>query len=940
VEAYLDKKDIAPGEAWQERLGQLILAADTVVFVISPDSIRSPICNWEVEETRRLSKRLLPVVLRSLPEGSVPSGLAKLNYIFFDPQRFPGQTEDAVFDLGLAQLLPALEVDIVWVREHTRLVALAARWDADGRPSAQLLRGSEITAAEAWLARQPMQAPRPPGVLLEYIQASREHDDQERVRLKRLSGIGFVKPARQATDEGLYDRALRYAAVGALRADDPDFRLLPELHRALQRAAVESRTLALVNHGEPVHCTAFSGDGTRIIAATSHPGVFHAANGQPITGLVGSKQSTRIAALSHTGSRAATYAWNDDQMVRIWDFGSSASMPLKASGVGAGLRDLIFCYDDRFLVGTGLVLAVWNLQTGDQLRFEASTREKRTIWCAASANAGVIYGCAQGRSIVVRQLEKDREFARIDEPSDRVETLALSRDGKYLLAVTQDHIVRVWDLSDRRLIAELPNIGPITQKHTLSGWRSSATFSPDGTCVAVASADNAVRLWDLPTGRKLCELRGHEDLVTSTAFDPTGTRLVTSSLDKTSRIWNLKGTREEVALEAHGGPLRTAAYSPDGTQILSSPFQASSARLSSAMTGQPVATWSASRRPVASACFSPDGKSIALVSADEVVILDPKTNRTITRVPHENATAACVAFAPDGTKIATPAARVAQVWSVPTGKKISEAKGGGHDGGITSISFSPDGTRLLTTGSVWEAVVTDVASGNEIFKLEHHSGPMCRSSYSPNGQFIVTLAEHTPPQLWDARTGKLLRKIEMTSSWLFSVHFFPDSLRIATASRDRSVSAVNLVEVWEVNTGRRIACLVGHGDTVNNIAFSSDGLRIATASDDKTARIWAAGTGELLRCIEFQHIVSVAAFSPCGRYLLTGSDDGVPRMWDVSRTSLLVTQPNVLELLGLLANGVGRISEQELNDPIMTDAPPNVLVAAQAAWPHVLPPTA
>jgi hypothetical protein len=51
--AFLDKTDIAPGEPWKERLAGLVAAADTVVFTVSPDSIASPICAWEVEESSR-----------------------------------------------------------------------------------------------------------------------------------------------------------------------------------------------------------------------------------------------------------------------------------------------------------------------------------------------------------------------------------------------------------------------------------------------------------------------------------------------------------------------------------------------------------------------------------------------------------------------------------------------------------------------------------------------------------------------------------------------------------------------------------------------------------------------------------------------------------------------------------------------------------------------
>src|SRR4051794_32803617 len=64
-DAYLGVRDIAPGEPWQERLGSLIASAEKVLFLISPDSVTSQICAWEVDETERLAKTLLPVVVRT-----------------------------------------------------------------------------------------------------------------------------------------------------------------------------------------------------------------------------------------------------------------------------------------------------------------------------------------------------------------------------------------------------------------------------------------------------------------------------------------------------------------------------------------------------------------------------------------------------------------------------------------------------------------------------------------------------------------------------------------------------------------------------------------------------------------------------------------------------------------------------------------------------------
>jgi len=124
-EAYLDKHDVAAGEDWETRLGRLIEAADTVVFVISPTSIVSRRCAWEVERTDTLKKRLLPIVWRPVDEALVPPPLKRLNYIYFD--------RPVISLPALSSLATALRTDIAWIREHTRIGEAALRWDARGR---------------------------------------------------------------------------------------------------------------------------------------------------------------------------------------------------------------------------------------------------------------------------------------------------------------------------------------------------------------------------------------------------------------------------------------------------------------------------------------------------------------------------------------------------------------------------------------------------------------------------------------------------------------------------------------------------------------------------------------------------------------------------------------------------------------------------------------
>jgi formylglycine-generating enzyme required for sulfatase activity len=163
---FLDRHDIAPGEPWEERLIGLIQQADTVVYVISPEAVKSERCSWEVDKTIALSKRLMPVVFKPVSEADIPEQLRRRQFVRFDTGL--GITRP------LTQLSDALRQDLDWVREHTRMGELAARWEARRRPVSLLLRADELAAALSWAHRRKSDAPAISDLMRAYFAASKE----------------------------------------------------------------------------------------------------------------------------------------------------------------------------------------------------------------------------------------------------------------------------------------------------------------------------------------------------------------------------------------------------------------------------------------------------------------------------------------------------------------------------------------------------------------------------------------------------------------------------------------------------------------------------------------------------------------------------------------------------------------------------------------------
>jgi hypothetical protein len=202
---FLDRRDIAAGEDWEARLSGLIQAADTVVFIVSPRAVKSERCAWEVDKTLALSKRLLPVIHKPVVDAELPEQLRRRQFVDFSKGRS--------IIRPLRELADALQRDLEWIREHTRVAELSLRWRSRNNPDSLLLRGDDLDAAKLWVAQRRPEAPEITNLQCAFIDASERAEHArlttQRKQLEEMSAAQEERAeALRAAEEAL-DKTIR-----------------------------------------------------------------------------------------------------------------------------------------------------------------------------------------------------------------------------------------------------------------------------------------------------------------------------------------------------------------------------------------------------------------------------------------------------------------------------------------------------------------------------------------------------------------------------------------------------------------------------------------------------------------------------------------------------------------------------------------------------------
>ncbi|MDB6024037.1 MAG: repeat-containing protein, partial [Verrucomicrobiales bacterium] len=232
-----------------------------------------------------------------------------------------------------------------------------------------------------------------------------------------------------------------------------------------------------------------------------------------------------------------------------------------------------------------------------------------------------------------------------------------------------------------------------------------------------------------------------------------------------------------------------------------------------------------------------------------------------------------VTFSPDGTKLLTTSGNVARFWDANTGKLLMAPLE--HRGLITSAEFSEDGRWLITASRDNTAQVWDTTTGKSAGTPLKHEDWVSSACFSQDGKLVVTASQDKIARVWERATGRIIVSLQHDAP-LKTARFSPDGNQVLVAST-RSYA-----RLWDINSGVPIGANMTHQGGLTSAIFSPDGKWIATASGDGTARIWRAGAGAPVSPpLDHVNWINGAKFSPDGKFLATVSSDNTARIWDV-----------------------------------------------------------
>ena len=466
---------------------------------------------------------------------------------------------------------------------------------------------------------------------------------------------------------------------------------------------------------------------------------------------------------------------------------------------------------------------------------------------------------------------------RFTTDGQTLNAMQFSSDGKSLMVGTGEirvgGAVLVFDWESGKL------------RHRISNGDNAVlavSWSSDSRLIAYA--DHRIVLHDLMKDRRVHELTGHDNWITSIDFRPDGKHLVSTAYEPVAKIWGVESGRHLKSLFGHTSFVTSAEYSAD-SQLIATGSADSTLRIWNARNAAPLDTLWGQYAGIEEVSFNRDSQTIATCGTWCAKTWDFASHDRRSFGMDFHTRIRDGAIGPDSNAFFTSDLRGRlNEFRLDLKSHVETIAEQSSKQAFRSVDVSGDGERVAWACDDGCLYVAD-RERDATQRLQAHRDAVSSVSFAPEDEFVYSSSKDGTVRKWHLENGESTVVLEGEEE-LKRVLASPCGRWLAVGDATR-IQILDTASYKPVRSFERERFYAADG---YDMAFSDDGEMLVAPTKGSNAVVWSMTTGKVLGSL-VEHSMPVCAvdFSPCGTRVVTSSREGTVKLWDTTYFQVVLT---------------------------------------------------
>lgn len=524
-------------------------------------------------------------------------------------------------------------------------------------------------------------------------------------------------------------------------------------------------------------------------------------------------------------------------------------------------------------------LHLLDLESGQEVRSLATSCDGISA-CVFLSDGNLCIASFDGRLEMWNTWNGCRQFL-IEAHQRDITGCAQSPNAKWLVSVSLDHHLKLWDSSRGTLL------GFWFSSHPLN----CVTFHPEGQLVAVGSWDKMIYVLKSLTWESVSTLCGHSSTVRELSFSPAGNVLASAALDGEVRLWAWQERILLTVFQAHHGAAEVARFVGHGHYLVTA-GEDHKVQVWSGHLGKMQKSYGTEfKSPALSVSVSPEGTMLAVGHQSETVkIYSFPEGLLITECYVGDSAVLGLFWLQEGVLASAGEDKIVRIWEISGGQASKWNICKGHQGAVLSLAHS-NGVLVSTSDDccvmLWPLPLPlpEKREGtvSPIETLHGHVAGVTCCAFSLDGQYLATGGKDRSLRSWDVSVSPPSIMLEMVAchrDWVTGCAWTATS-QLLSCSSDCTVC------LWDPLSGEHLQEFVGHKSVVSSVLSAGD--LVVSVSRDGALKVWnqdgveltsiPAHCGHINQCTSTRTWSEAAGKNRAELQVITAGADGSCKLW-------------------------------------------------------------